>query len=370
MSNLAGWGHTHFKLRDLQLSRDGNPMVPLSVMGCMRKEMVRQLSMDRGPLPPRHTAQPQLAQWRTAFRANGASECQTREPALHVLCRTLQQFELLASIDNRQECRVERWYVDFADIREYRQATDFARRHRMNIFLATPRIQKPGETGMFAAMARHAPDGVLVRNLAALDYFNERRVPVVADFSLNAANELAVDQLLQWGANRVTPSYDLNRDQLLSLLQYTNPRHIEVVIHQYMPMFHMEHCVFCAVLSPGTNKTNCGRPCDVHEVSLRDRVGMEHPLTADVGCRNTLFNAQPQSAADVVPELVRLGVREFRIELLRETAGDSEQSLRLYRQLLLGRVSGKQVWQQLNALNRVGVTRGTLEHERNPLALL
>ena len=36
-------------------------------------------------------------------------------------------------------------------------------------------------------------------------------------------------------------------------------------------MFHMEHCVFCAVLSPGTNKTNCGRPCDVHQVKLRDR---------------------------------------------------------------------------------------------------
>ena len=41
--------------------------------------------------------------------------------------------------------------------------------------------------------------------------------------------------------------------------------------------------------------------CDHHEVRLRDRAGMEHTLKADVGCRNTLFNAAQQSAAEAVP---------------------------------------------------------------------
>ena len=81
-----------------------------------------------------------------------------------------------------------------------------------------------------------------------------------------------------------------------------------MVIHQHMPMFHMEHCVFCAVLSPGTNKTNCGRPCDRHVVQLRDRVGAEHTLQADVACRNTLYNATPQSGAETVSELIARGV--------------------------------------------------------------
>ena len=111
---------------------------------------------------------------------------------------------------------------------------------------------------------------------------------------------------------RITPSYDLNREQLLDLVAAVPPDWLEVVIHQHMPMFHMEHCVFCAVLSPGTNKTNCGRPCDRHEVQLRDRLGIEHPLTADVGCRNTLFNAVPQSGAEIVPSLLARGVRHFR----------------------------------------------------------
>jgi len=133
----------------------------------------------------------------------------------------------------------------------------------------------------------------------------------------------------------------------------------------------MEHCVFCAVLSPGTDKTNCGRPCDRHEVRLRDRVGMEHPLAADVGCRNTLFNARPQSAAEVVPALRDHGVRWFRIELLSDQpVQETCQMIDLYRQLLGGHRSGKEVWAQLQASNRLGVTRGTLEERRDPLAIL
>jgi len=132
----------------------------------------------------------------------------------------------------------------------------------------------------------------------------------------------------------------------------------------------MEHCVFCAVLSPGTNKTNCGRPCDEHEVKLRDRVGVEHPLTADVGCRNTLYNATPQSGAEIVPALLAAGVRHFRVELLDEDEAEIARVINAYRGLLAGTKTGRDVWTELRAANRVGVTRGTLEEKRNPLAIL
>jgi len=224
--------------------------------------------------------------------------------------------------------------------------------------------------GIFVAMAKHGAGGFLVRNLAGLEFCRERDIPFACDFSLNAANQWTVDHLHTLGARRVTVSYDLNRDQLLDLVDAVPPPWLEVVIHQHMPMFHMEHCVFCAVLSPGTDKTNCGRPCDVHQVRMRDRVGMEHVLTADVGCRNTLFNAVPQSAAEATPQLLARGLRDFRVELLSEAGDEVREVIGLYRDLLAGRVSGKHVWQRLQAANRVGVTRGTLEERRDPLAIL
>jgi putative protease len=63
-------------------------------------------------------------------------------------------------------------------------------------------------------------------------------------------------------------------------------------------------------------------------------------------------------------------LRDFRIELLSETSRDARTIISLYQELLAGHTSGKQVWQRLRAANRVGVTRGTLEERRNPLAIL
>ncbi len=259
-----------------------------------------------------------------------------------VTCRALPQLR------EALELGVPTVYADFADIREYRAAVDIGRVAGGRVYLTTPRIQKPGEEGIFRALARCEPDGVLVRNLAGLEYFTGLGIPCVADYTLNAANELTVDYLRRLGAERVTASYDLNRDQMIELARHVRVDLLEVVVHQHMPMFHMEHCVFCAVLSPGTNKSNCGRPCDEHVVRLKDRVGSEHPLQADVGCRNTLYNATAQSGAEVVAPVLRLGVQHYRVEFLEHQELSAMRCcVQLYRQLLAGEVTGTEVWKTL-----------------------
>ena len=126
-------------------------------------------------------------------------------------------------------------------------------------------------------------------------------------------------------------------------------------------MFHMEHCVFAAFLSEGTDYTNCGRPCESQRVHLRDRIGMEHPLRVDVGCRNTLYNAVPQSGAGFFKDFLAAGLRTFRIELLEESAEESRRIITGYQGLLEGSADGARLWRELNASGQVGVTRGTYE---------
>ena len=358
---LGRLGGTVYELRSLRAEVAGEPMVPLSVLGKLRHEMIEQLSLSSTSRPIRQIHK--SGESEHAIRAPESASL-VATPTLRVLCRTLDQLNAAAISGCNQ------LIADFQDIRDFRAAVEAARQHGATTYLATPRIQKPGEMGIFRAMAKHGAKGFLVRNLAGMAFCAEQGIPFVCDYSLNAANQWTVNYLRTCGAERVTISYDLNRDQLLELVDSAPPAWLEVVIHQHMPMFHMEHCVFCAVLSPGTNKHNCGRPCDDHAVKLRDRVGMEHVLHADVGCRNTLFNAVPQSAAEIVPTLLARGLRDFRIELLSENEEETRGVIDLYRELLDGRTSGKQVWQRLRASNRVGVTRGTLEERRNPLAIL
>jgi len=354
-------GGSPFELRSLTADITGAAMLPLSVLGKLRHQLVRQLEEAAVAMPVRaitpsesYSLQVQPAD----------STGQMIAPTLHLLVRTLAQLQTVLQIGERH------LYAEFQDIRQYREAMALAHAAGATLALATPRIQKPEEMGIFQLLAKQHPDSIVVRNYAGLQFFRGLGMAVVADFSLNVTNQLTAEFFMTAGAQRVTPSYDLNREQLLGLVAATPPEWLEVVVHQHMPMFHMEHCVFCAVLSPGTNKTNCGRPCDEHLVQLRDRIGTAHPLTADVGCRNTLYNAVPQSGAEAVPVLLAKGVRHFRVELLNETPDEIAAVIEAYRDLLAGRVKGKDVWTRLNAANRVGVTRGTLEERRNPLALL
>jgi putative protease len=178
------------------------------------------------------------------------------------------------------------------------------------------------------------------------------------------ANRLAADYFKnQFGLERVTTSYDLNFQQLEALLSAAPPEWFEVTIHQHMPMFHMEHCVFCAFLSNGTDFRNCGRPCDVHDVRLRDRVGAEHPLKADVGCRNTVFNSLAQTGAEYVSRMIELGVRHFRVEFLNETPEQLTETISKYRRLLRGEITGIQLWRELKLFSQLGVTRGQMRRE-------
>ena len=368
-SQLGRLGGTPFELREVVAEIEGAAMVPFSVLGRLRHDLVAALGLP-------HDTRPQ-ARAGGSVRGNVGGVDRVHDPlaraqglhgpalpTLHVLVRSLDQLRTVLELG---ECRL---IADFADIRQYRDAVEICRGGKATLLLATPRIQKPDELGIFRLLEKQEPDGVLVRNYAGLRFFKDRGIPVVGDFSLNVTNELTAEFFMAAGCDRVTASYDLNRDQLAGLVAATPSEWLEVVVHQHMPMFHMEHCVFCAVLSPGTNKNNCGRPCDEHVVKLRDRIGVEHPLTADVGCRNTLFNAVPQSAAEAVPMLRARGVSWFRVELLDEPADEICRIVAAYRDLLAGRATGKDVWTSLRAANRVGVTRGTLEEKRNPLAIV
>jgi U32 family peptidase len=284
-------------------------------------------------------------------------------PQLHVLARSMEQLQAIADFSPIHGLSRPTAYCEFEDVRKYPDAVRLARQAGVEIALVTVRIIKPTERGLLRAVAAAKPDAVLVRNLAGLCCLKAEfpELPLIGDYSLNVANELTAAIFAREGMARLTPSYDLTWQQLSRMLERFSPAWFEMVIHQQMPMFHMEHCVFAHALSNGKDYHDCGRPCESHRVDLRDRAGAGHPLIADVGCRNTVYNATPQSAAEFVPRMLALGIRHFRIELLRQTAPETRQLLEQYAGVLAGVDQGRATFRRLGVLNQLGVTRGTLE---------
>ena len=284
-------------------------------------------------------------------------------PRITVLVRTLDQLDAVLGWQPPDLPRPAAVYCDFEDLRRYQDAVPRARAAGVPVGLAPLRVLKPGEDGFQAIVARATPDIVLVRNLASIEYFREHlpRAQLIGDFSLNVANELTADLLVREGLTRVVPSFDLNWEQFAALVCRSTPDWFEPVVHQHMPMFHMEHCVFAAFLSSGKDHRDCGRPCDHHKVELRDRVGANFPVLPDTGCRNTVFNSVAQSAAEYVGRMLDLGLRTFRIDLLRETPAEVAALLERYSRVIGGLDDGRETWRHLRAVNQLGVTRGTLQ---------
>jgi U32 family peptidase len=352
-------GETLFELGSIDNQLEGNCHLAVSELNRLRRALVDQLPEPELPAP----IGPRNDRSYRDFLPISNPQSPIPNPRLSVLCRSLEQVEAAS------ELGIETIYCDFEDPRRYKDAVALVKSENRNpkveILLATPRILKPGENGYLKLIESAKPDGVLLRNLAALEYYKHRSdLRKVGDFSLNVANPITAKLLMEAAALKsVTVSYDLNISQVLDLLNAAPPEWFELTLHQHMPLFHMEHCVFCTFLSSGTTYKDCGRPCEKHVVHLRDRVGQLHRLMADVGCRNTLFNGRAQTGAKFFDDLRATGLSRFRIELLDEDKEAATRTIRSYQALISGESDSATLLRRVTALEKLGVTEGTLEEK-------
>jgi putative protease len=353
---LGRLGGTPFELGRLDNHLEGAVILAISELNELRRRAVAAIDALRAA-PKRWQMTP--ARMADHGLQNEKNQPASAEPELIVVIRHLHQLEAAWASGARTI------YAEFEDPKKYREAVVRFRELRGNnpaatLWVIPPRIFKPGEEWILKQVLSCEADGYLVRNYDHLQWFAGKRCR--GDFSLNVANPLTADYFIsRYGLERVTASYDLNVAQLEALLQGAPPAWFDITLHQHMPMFHMEHCVFCAFLSDGTDYKNCGRPCDKHDVRLRDRVGAEHPLKADAGCRNTVYNSRAQTGAEFADRLLGLGARSFRIEFLNESGDELQRTVGRYRQLLRGEITGAELWREFKLINQLGVTRGQLE---------
>ena len=354
--HLGKLGDTTFELADFELLTDGKTLLPASLLNQLRRSLIEKLT----PLAASHGSQREtslkpLLDLSLRMKNAKAGE-RPVQPMLTCLVRDMDQLKTMAKLG------IETVYADFQDIAEYKAAAALARSEGVQLWLATPRIEKPGEANLFKFLEKCSPSGgILARNAGGIEFCRKAGLAWVADFSLNITNAASAEFFHGLGAKRLTAGFDLNVSQLFGLLESAPTQWFEVVIHQRVAMFHMEHCVFCMTLSSGTDKSNCGRPCDLHKVHLEDRTGARHRLMADVGCRNTLFNATAQSAAEFLPKLKEKGVAAMRLEFVDESPQTICDIVVSYQSAMAGQIDPRSLWKRVKATNQYGLTRGTLQ---------
>ena len=206
--------------------------------------------------------------------------------------------------------------------------------------VASPRVSKPGEERILNFLVSlDCP--ILVRSAGMVHALRGiAHAPLIGDFSLNIASSITARMFAELGVARITPTHDLNGAQIADLALRVGSGRIEAIAYQHLPVFHIEHCVFCRFLSKGTSYRDCGRPCEKHSVALQDSKGRAHPVLADVGCRNTVFGAEAQEAGLHLLDAWRLaGIRHFRLEFVHESGDQLRRVCQAFCDALTGRAT-------------------------------
>jgi putative protease len=351
LAQLGRLGSTPYEIGSLKAHITGTPFAQASLLNQMRREAVDKLQALQSLVRPPHVVDPETVLAAELGKAVVSSAAQAQ---LHLLVRNSEQLDAALSLAPASIT------LDYLDLYGLKPSVERVKSSGIAVRVASPRILKPGEDRIVDFLRRlDAP--LLVRSSGLLEQLqsNEHQ-ELTGDFSLNAANSITARALLAQRLSRITPTHDLNAAQITGLAQQIGGGSIEAIVYQHLPVFHTEHCVFCRFLSTGTSYKDCGRPCEKHTVSLRDLNGREHPLVADVGCRNTVFGAEAQEASAWLDDWRAAGIGHFRLEFAHESAADVTAVTKAFSKTMAGSQTSAQLAQDLERLAPQGSTTGSL----------
>ncbi len=361
---LERLGGTSFRLDKLVCDLDEHVFIPASTVNRARRELVADLLNQRISVPAVVDATPVIE---PSVSMTIAADSRAIDPRIHLLVRTPDQLASALAL------RPDSITLDYLDLFGLRTSLQAIRDAGIAVRVASPRIVKPAERNVQNFLLS-LDCALLIRSGGLLwdltRPVRRSQLALIADFSLNAANHITAQALIDLGADVVTPTHDLNAQQIVELAGLFDPRRLEVVAYQHLPIFHTEHCVFCRFLSNGTDRTNCGQPCERHQVTLRDTAGRVHPILADVGCRNTVFNAPIQSAARHLAMWRRAGIRDFRLEFVHQRGADIVAAVDAIRRYFGHQLDALELEARWRSTAPAGTTEGSLHIPETPRDLI
>jgi U32 family peptidase len=363
-------GETPFYLDQIDNQLHGQLFLPLSVLSKTRRQALEALLEAKSKRRIGAGAEPVVAKANVNVnvKANIKADADrfsqpvtaltgatATNPYLSLLIRQADQLE--AAIATRPDEII----LDYLELYGLRPSVEQIQEAGIRAVVASPRILKPQEERISRFLLSLATDAILVRSIGLLDTLlaAPEHPQLYGDFSLNAVNSLAANELLGLGLARLAPGHDLNAQQLSELAAALDPRQLEIILHHHLPIFHTEHCVFCRFLTDGTDYTNCGHPCEQHKLALRDERGFEHPVLADVGCRNTVFEARAQTGASFLAHWRKAGFGHYRLEFVHETPAEISQTVKLYRQAFSNEITSAVLERELDQIMPQGTTKGS-----------
>jgi putative protease len=185
--------------------------------------------------------------------------------------------------------------------------------------LRTPTIVRPDDRAALDKwLALELP--ILSGHLGLIAELSRAGRDVVADYAVNAFNQVTAAEIFRLGATRITSSIELTTDEIDALVRPWNGDGFDTLIYGRPEGMTIEHCVLSAAFD--REPTTCRDLCvQKHtNVELTDPAGYIFPVATDSDCRNRLLHSRPIEGSEFMPRLWKSGIRGYRA--IFNVAGD------------------------------------------------
>lgn len=297
---ISALGNSPFVLKSIKIIRDENIFIPMSTLKKIRRNLEEKLIKIREEKIPHPFLENEIS------IKKASQPKMTNKINLNVLVRNEEQ--LLVCLAKK----VHAIYVTDALLyKKYKREG--------NVYLRLSRVKTD-----FIDLKR---EKLLVGETGSLYKFGKEN-EVVTDYYLNVANSSSMQLLESLGASRITLSIENNLEQIKEIGKYIeNKEKIEIFLYGKPEVMIMKHCP----LNMFVNKEKVCHVCHgKEEYYLKDRNDKQYRILSDAKENHLthLFYYKNIDLRDQIKELQKMGILQYRIELLEETKEELESIFR------------------------------------------
>lgn len=285
VEHLSKLGGTPFRVTDIALDVENNLFINIKDLNNIRRKAVSELIKLRENKKKEVIIKPYKT--KSHFKYHN-------EEIISVLVRNEAQLQACLDLG------IKRIYVLDKDLyQEYASSK--------NVYFRTSRVnnnyKNPG----------------LITELGALENGG------IGDYFLNVTNHETINVLSKY-LDIVTLSIELSDEEIENIMKkYEGNANIELVVHSNIELMITKYCPINRL----ANKEKPCQACKKHKYYLVDRNNKKYPIITDSDIHLThILNYDAMDKIDRIAYYRRLGIKNFRIELLNENASEVKELLK------------------------------------------
>lgn len=297
---ISSTGNTPFQIAKIEIINDENSFISMKELKTLRREILEELTEKRKNFIPHPFVE------KSRIKKEIEEHIEDNSMHLNVLVRNKEQLEVCL------EEQVNRIYVtDEKLYQEYKE--------KKNVYLRLERVK--------TNFPNYEKEKLLVCETGSLYKYSHNN-EVITDYYLNVANSEAFNFLERMNAKCITLSVEAKIEDICEILKNTkNKQKAEVYIYGRPEVMILKHCLLQMHINKEKNCSICQKGKSYY---LKDRNNQLYPIKTSIKENHLthIFHYENINRIKDIEEYQKMGVKNFRIELLNETKEEAKLIIR------------------------------------------